>query len=397
MKKTSIIKAVLSAILISVIGLSFCSCGVKSKINLRDYIQLEFSGLDGKGKMSYNVDRDALNAQIPASKAAKYFAKLNKKTVKGKDDTEARLYAMDYESPNGFFSFFCLEWDGNEYSDYSDLSNGDKITVTVNPSDLMLQADQTFEDVEKALGISVDKTLEFTVEGLTVPQKINFFPENMKDYVIFSGANDSASAEIEFPDDFTMQVEDYILIKSNSDRLSIVKDNCVLDGISFNLFCPEGKTAYTLTKGDVITIKMTSNFFDRLEKENIIPAKDTMEITVPDLGDYILNSSEITAEELNAIKKEVSELIYGDGSVPAEIEGWYFGTVKPESVVNKDERLKLTAIFTRQYLFSTRKEITVDGIKRNADGKLEYKINNSGYCSNGVESLNSRWTYSEAR
>lgn len=170
MKKAGLI-FVLSILTILTLG----ACSSVKSVDLTDYIEVSFDGMDTVGYANYYVDD--------------YEAVVDRSGFKP-EDFETEMIKLVEKKPekaeeiNALFSQYNVSIDKEE-----NLSNGDKVKVTVTVD-------------EDAKGVKGGEK-EFTVEGLEEPEELT--AEDVKKHIIvdFVGANERGSARIEntFNDD----------------------------------------------------------------------------------------------------------------------------------------------------------------------------------------------------
>lgn len=145
------------------------ACGGPKSVNLLDYVEVSFEGMDTDGRAYYYVDE--YNAVVERSGFNP--EKFEEEMIKLVDKNPGK--AADI---NALYSAYTLSIDSEE-----NLSNGDKVIVTVTVGD-------------DAKGIKGGEK-EFTVEGLEEPEVLTM--EEVKKHVIvdFVGANERGNARIQ--------------------------------------------------------------------------------------------------------------------------------------------------------------------------------------------------------
>lgn len=145
------------------------ACGGPKSINLLDYVEVSFEGMDTAGQVNYYVDD--YNAIVDRSgfKPEKFEEEMIK-LVEKKPEKAAEI--------NSLYNVYSVSIDSVE-----NLANGDKVIVTVTVD-------------EDAKGVKGGEK-EFTVEGLEEPEILTM--EEVKKHVIvdFVGANERGNARIQ--------------------------------------------------------------------------------------------------------------------------------------------------------------------------------------------------------
>ena len=151
---TKNLKAVISLVLaVLTVTTVFSSCSVgKTKIDIEDFVTVEFSSFNKHATPKLTIDYDALENLVEAEKMKKYFAKVNPQ--------EAELYNY-YGDSASLWTFIDIKF----AEDYKNLANGDTVVVTAFPSSEMESEGQTMKDIVPCLGIKI-KDAEIKVEGL---------------------------------------------------------------------------------------------------------------------------------------------------------------------------------------------------------------------------------------
>lgn len=387
------IKATLAIILAAVTALlTFCSCSAgKKKIDIEDYITVEYSSFNRHATAKLTVDYDAIEALVDDEKMSRYFAKVNPQ--------DAEIYSY-YGDSSSLWTFIDIGF----AQEYKNLANGDVITVTATPSEEMESAGKTLKDIEKGLGISI-KDAEIKVEGLEEAKEIDLFT-GIEDFYTFTGVNGSGMIKIEVPNDISIKVGDfYLKQKTFSNGLEIIHNNQSLgvytlqpetDGEALGILTP--KDDYK--KGDIAKISISYRYDLKTNLENLgyVAKSEEYKITVPDLGSYVTSASQLSKADIEAIKKEFTEEVLNkDSSV--QLVSAYFGTINPDQTC---EDKKKTAVFihcTYNVIFSTRyKYYMVDSLVKNDAGEFEFNLNTFGtstYNRSGVESLPDSYTYEQ--
>lgn len=152
---TRIVKVLSVVLSVATVLMCFTSCDVGGKIDIKDYVTVEFTGVDGRGRASFDMDSDSL---------AKDLIDKNKNGLKKLIKAEEIDYTAEevaYIVAEGF----------DVYTENTDLTNGQEITAKIS----FEGSRSLFEEC----GINIDFTpLSFKVEGLTEPIAVDVF-ENL--------------------------------------------------------------------------------------------------------------------------------------------------------------------------------------------------------------------------
>lgn len=153
---------VLSVILsVVTVLLCFTSCGLGGKIDIEDYVTVEYTGFDGKGSVDFDIDYDELTLAL-LDKCKSQIKKMIKE-----NESEYSVDEFAYLMASAF----------NVYTEAEDLSNGQVITAEID----FEGHKYLFEEY----GFNIDLSpISYTVEGLQEPVSVDVF-ENME--VVFEG------------------------------------------------------------------------------------------------------------------------------------------------------------------------------------------------------------------
>lgn len=240
MKRTC--KFVALTIMLAAVLLSMTACG-KTRIDIADGMTVEFSGVDGKGYASI--------AYPDSDETPPYVDKLLK--TKKLDATDWYAWMMLEDAIS------C------EVEPSSGLSNGDKVTVTIDVDEAILEN----------MGVSAkDKKITFKVKGLTEVTVIDAF----KDLEVkFTGISPDVDAE--FP--WEMEVDGATVYYSCDDK-------------------------YDCKEGDMITITAkiggsNADYYALKETEKAF--------LVANVDKYITQAAELRPETLDLMKKESEKIV----------------------------------------------------------------------------------------
>ena len=254
----------------------------KTKINLNDYINIEYDGYDTYGRASIDFDSD------------KYFEDLQKASSSFK-----RVYMS--EGANNLLSYYYDMIDSLDYSldKNSELSNGDTVTVS-------------FEfDNEAAAKFKIEyvgEPTEYTVEGLKEVKKIDPFDGIRVD---FTGTSPNISAEV---------------VKTKTDD--------VYSNIYFDL-----SKSYGIKVGDTVTVTVSNNPEYFVEDYGYAFTATSKDYTCSDVDKYIDKAADISDDTMSTMKKQTEDVINsyfaGDskyiGVSDLKFEGTYFLTEKVDN------------------------------------------------------------------
>ncbi len=251
-KKFLLVGAAVLALILLVTIMS----GGRTKVDMKDYITVTFTGLDSKGTASMTVDYNAL-------------AKVANITSNKKSNSE--LSNMIYMLGEEWVKFELLN-EGIECTleNAKELSNGDKVTVKVTADD----------DVCKQLNIKVkNQTLTFKVEGLT---KVTNFDAFADIEVRFDGISPQGTAT---------------LINNSRDEACM--------SYTYSLDVNSG-----LSNGDTVTVTISENVIDRMaEQTGKAPEVLSKQFTVSGLSTYVTELSQISDEAMKSMQKEAEDSI----------------------------------------------------------------------------------------
>lgn len=254
----------------------------KTKINLNDYINIEYDGYDTYGRASIDFDSD------------KYFEDLQKASSSFK-----KVYMS--EGANNLLSYYYDMIDSLDYSldKNSELSNGDTVTVS-------------FEfDNEAAAKFKIEyvgEPTEYTVEGLKEVKKIDPFDGIRVD---FTGTSPNISAEV---------------VKTKTDD--------VYSNIYFDL-----SKSYGIKVGDTVTVTVSNNPEYFVEDYGYAFTATSKDYTCSDVDKYIDKAADISDDTMSTMKKQTEDVINsyfaGDskyiGVSDLKFEGTYFLTEKVDN------------------------------------------------------------------
>ena len=252
-KKLLIIGAAAALVLILIITMF---SGGRTKVDMEDYITVNFSGLNGKGTAQMSIDYTGLSQVSELTSTSKW----------SKSELESMIYLLGEEWAKRDMlehAFKCtLE------ADQGTLSNGDKVTVNVAVSD----------ETCKALNIKVKpKTISVKVEGLTQVTAFDAFADIE---VSFSGIAPNGKATL-----------------MNNSR----DEACM--SYTYSLDVNSG-----LSNGDTVTVTISENAIDRVaEQTGKAPEVMSKQYTVTGLSAYVTELSQISGEAMKSMQKEAED------------------------------------------------------------------------------------------
>lgn len=247
--------------LLSIILLSSCG-GLKAKqVNILDYVELEFDGLDTNGNVSFVVDHDAVLMDIIGAKNPEEYEKRLEKLYNKDNETYFTLMELD--------SKYNITIDKNK-----ELSNGDKITLTVEVEE---DAKDFLENGKK----------EFTVDGLESPEIIASTDVEKHIVTYFIGANGRGYIQTE--NTFNNELNELDFTVDNDGKLSNG------DKVELKLIEEDGAT-----RAIDLGYKLEDDFKVEIEVEGLVE--------FPEKAEDIKN-----LKDIKRMIKELAEEIFQDG------------------------------------------------------------------------------------
>lgn len=263
-KLFGIIASGVAVVLIGIIALFMMISGGKA-INLRDYVTITYSGIDGKGTAYVSVDYESMASASLSSKEKSQIENGDITSVSTWQTAAAGWGALYTKQSVLSSAITCTLEDQPD-----GLSNGDTVTVQVDID----------KDALKEVGIKVKgKDFTDTVSGLIEVQNIDAFADIS---VQFSGMAPNGKARVinNSRDAACMQYE-YELDKS------------------------EG-----LSNGDTVTVTISDYYLDDIaEQTGEAPAEMQKTYTVSGLSGYVTKLNQISNTALEQMKQEADEII----------------------------------------------------------------------------------------
>ena len=361
---TITVKKVIAVVLALSSLLALCSCSAgREKIDLEDFITIEFAKYNGYGTASIDVDEDAIENLIDREKAGEFVAELSEM------GGEIALSLAFIDEYTDLFSVELAE-------EYENLSNGDKVKVIVKSE--LEELGYGLKDVEKELGIKFkDTEITYKVEGLVDAKTIDIF-EGIEECITYVIPNYSektpisgeSSAIINIPEDFERVVDGMYFVRGDSSHsLKVVYNNQRIDEIGFSI---DGKKT-KVSSGDKINVVITGG--NGLQEYNYLIPYRTKEYTVPKLAERVESKSQLTADKISEIKSEAVQYMekYFETSTIYEL---YCYEIKPSS----DTNIKCGVAMIADYdsWFNDYVNLIICPIIL-PDGTWEYEISTAGY------------------
>ena len=375
----NILKKVIAIVLTLSTLLTLCSCGAigRTKVDIKDYVEVEFDGLNGYATASLNVDYDRLN-DLVAEDMQKFVSKITK------DNGELLLFGL-YDISN------YIKIDFKE--DYSNLSNGDTVTVTVSAQEETLKLfGIDYKDVEKGLGIKfVDTEVSFKVEGLQDGIFIDIF-EGIEEYISYKYMGSVGDMVIEgeahpsviFPKDYTKQIGDLYFVRDSwySNVLDVIYNNQTIAEIKYNrVYDTKNEDEFYLDGGEEFVISVSG--YSDLEEYNFV-CENSKTFVVPALCTRVTSMEQISAKEIQQIKNDITTQCTEEKGKVLEVKYLYYGTRKATSVSGK-ANVVLAAVNIEDDWFGSRGVYVWVDLLRTPEGKLVVDAYSYGTAYEGIE------------
>lgn len=406
MNKTtlSIAKKVSAVVLSAATLLSLCSCGgISKKVKPAEFITMNYETYNGYGRASMDVDYDAINDIVNDKSLNKAAKKAVKEHYKRNADEIEELFISNYKIEKNwsdvdfdFDDLFYFELADN----YTNLSNGDKVTVNVELNySIFEELDYDIKDVIKVSGISMDTSYEFTVEGLREAKTFDVL-KDIEKYITYKGADGAGVPIIEFPDDYLYNESGVYFKKSSyySSTLNVIYNNTNYGAIVFET------KADKLSTGDVYTVEMRGSAISDLFVEGIVPKTTEKEITTPNLGHYANNVNDLTKDQINAIASDLLQAAVNKGDSEVQLVNAYVGTIKADSAHKYTGKSCLVIIysrasgwFTEPYSSYTAYDIIVKPDGTYSIGDMTYNSWGSGSAEDEYAKLSASYNYTQVK
>ena len=249
--------AVIAVVVVAIVALVVVK-NQKKKVNINDYISVEYNGYETAGTAYVDFDETGFSEAVIKAQGKKL------KNVKSLDD----LDWSDLTDLMGSSNWDLIDSITFDVKPDSDLSNGDVVTVTASWN----------EDYEKKAGVKIlSKEQEFTVEGLEEVKEVDPF-EDIE--VTFSG-----TPPYVYPDWTNNSEDDYLrylwLNFEDYDSLDV------------------GDTV-TLTVDESEENALANGYkFTQTSKEYIVSGVDS----------YVTSAADISADNLDSMKNEATDVL----------------------------------------------------------------------------------------
>ena len=249
--------AVIAVVVVAIVALVVVK-NQKKKVNINDYISVEYNGYETAGTAYVDFDETGFSEAVIKAQGKKL------KNVKSLDD----LDWSDLTDLMGSSNWDLIDSITFDVKPDSDLSNGDVVTVTASWN----------EDYEKKAGVKIlSKEQEFTVEGLEEVKEVDPF-EDIE--VTFSG-----TPPYVYPDWTNNSDDDYLRY------------------LWFNF-----EDYDSLDVGDTVTLTVDES------EENALAngykfTQTSKEYTVSGVDSYVTSAADISADNLDSMKNEATDAL----------------------------------------------------------------------------------------
>ena len=249
--------AVIAVVVVAIVALVVVK-NQKKKVNINDYISVEYNGYETAGTAYVDFDETGFSEAVIKAQGKKL------KNVKSLDD----LDWSDLTDLMGSSNWDLIDSITFDVKPDSDLSNGDVVTVTASWN----------EDYEKKAGVKIlSKEQEFTVEGLEEVKEVDPF-EDIE--VTFSG-----TPPYVYPNWTNNSEDDYLRY------------------LWFNF-----EDYDSLDVGDTVTLTVDES------EENALAngykfTQTSKEYTVSGVDSYVTSAADISADNLDSMKNEATDAL----------------------------------------------------------------------------------------
>ena len=249
--------AVIAVVVVAIVALVVVK-NQKKKVNINDYISVEYNGYETAGTAYVDFDETGFSEAVIKAQGKKL------KNVKSLDD----LDWSDLADLMGSSNWDLIDSITFDVKPDSDLSNGDVVTVTASWN----------EDYEKKAGVKIlSKEQEFTVEGLEEVKEVDPF-EDIE--VTFSG-----TPPYVYPNWTNNSEDDYLRY------------------LWFNF-----EDYDSLDVGDTVTLTVDES------EENALAngykfTQTSKEYTVSGVDSYVTSAADISADNLDSMKNEATDAL----------------------------------------------------------------------------------------
>ena len=249
--------AVIAVVVVAIVALVVVK-NQKKKVNINDYISVEYNGYETAGTAYVDFDETGFSEAVIKAQGKKL------KNVKSLDD----LDWSDLTDLMGSSNWDLIDSITFDVKPDSDLSNGDMVTVTASWN----------EDYEKKAGVKIlSKEQEFTVEGLEEVKEVDPF-EDIE--VTFSG-----TPPYVYPNWTNNSDDDYLRY------------------LWFNF-----EDYDSLDVGDTVTLTVDES------EENALAngykfTQTSKEYIVSGVDSYVTSAADISADNLDSMKNEATDVL----------------------------------------------------------------------------------------
>lgn len=233
--------------------------------------------------------------------------------------------------------------------DYNRLSNGDTVIVNAVIADEFAERGVTIDSIKQGLDVDFDTQLTYTVSGLMQGgTPIDAFSQ-IEQFVQYEGGNGKIQAKVVFPENYTFESNGYYFKSSGSfskNSLDVIYNNQQIASLDFEIEQKDYKS------GDTVVIRI-----DDFEYKNssLVPygafLSDEHKIaTVPVVGEYVTDISQLTNEQIDFIKNELSNAVKSDSRVSScTLKNFYAATYKPTETTYRNSNFVLVGVYETIY------------------------------------------------
>lgn len=356
------LKSIIAFVMTLTLAFSLFSCSVGSKqIDLLDFLSITYSSFNEYATPHLNVDKDAIEEAISREKLEEYFSSVSKQKYD--------MYKAWGESVY-FDDIFQIDF----AEDYSNLSNGNTITVRIAPNEELSEVGETIKSIQKGLKISFkDTEIDIKVEGLIDAQKLDLF-EDIEQYISFVGASGNGKIVFTHPDDYQRQIGGFY-IKKVSKYFEIIYNNKKIGSFSYK---SENENLSSGTDTNIVLVLGTDTE-KNLSTYGCVAKSTEYLVKTPNLGTYVNSLDDVTKEDLILLKNK----FLAEHTNVNEIST-YIATAKPDSVIKEKAKCKLILFAKVTHKNSwdsgsvtTTEYIELSEIIRKSDGSLEISYFNN--------------------
>lgn len=347
-----------AALLVVLAVVIVCVVTHKHKIDLNDYITVEFEGYNTMGTANVTFDYEAFEEEVEE------YADIDLDDEDIPDSLSDVLDSLEDLSDSAGYLAVCqgMDW---ELSKESELSNGEEVTLTFSYDN----------DNAKKYGIKfAADEVTYTVSGLKDVQVVDAFADIT---VSFSGVSPNASVNIE--------------------------NNSTNEAVKNQYFYAEDSSG--IKKGDTVTVKVDPDEEYLLSEYGCKFKELSKEYTCDNVDEYIMDGSEISDDVLASMKsqtKDVVEAYLADNTSEIKgssikYEGYYFLGKKEESTSSWDDNNMVYVVYSAKVKSKEKKfketlvymPVKFTNVIKYADGTDYVDLNRTGI--NGTTDLQYGW------